>query len=120
MGGHGHVAKIVAAVESTLAHHGVTVDGLWFFATAESYRARLQRRGFVRAISLFERPTALPGDISGWLETFLQSQLLALPTMVRPMVVSAIVDELRPKLCDSSGRWSADYVRLRFRADKLT
>jgi len=119
MGGHGNVATILAAVESALARHGVTVRGLWFFPTAESYRARLQRRGFVvRAISLFERPTPLPGDISGWLETFLQAHLLALPTKVRPMVVSAIVDELRPKLCDPSGQWNADYVRLRFRADK--
>lgn len=28
------------------------------------------------------------------------------------------MERLRPELCDAEGRWTADYVRLRFAADK--
>ena len=46
----------------------------WFFPTAEDYRGRLERHGFaVDSIALFPRPTPLPGDVTGWLETFAES-----------------------------------------------
>ncbi len=37
----------------------------------EAYRAKLDAAGFaVRQIALIPRPTPIPGDIAGWLETF--------------------------------------------------
>jgi len=36
----------------------------------------------------------------------------------RAAFIDEVREALRPDLCDSSGKWFADYVRLRFAADK--
>jgi hypothetical protein len=36
------------------------------------------------------------------------------PEGERPAFLAAVTEALRPRLCDAEGRWSADYVRLRF------
>jgi hypothetical protein len=33
-------------------------------------------------------------------------------------LLQEVKDRLRPDLCDAEGNWTADYVRLRFAADK--
>ncbi|MGH7899608.1 MAG: SAM-dependent methyltransferase, partial [Candidatus Binatia bacterium] len=91
----------------------------WFFPTVEDYGARLRERGFsVRSIALIPRPTPLPGDVVGWLETFAESFTSALPVAERPAFLEEVKEALRPELCDAAGRWTADYVRLRFAALK--
>ena len=120
-GGAGCVATIEAALLDGLARRGI--DGRtvhpWYFPTVEDYGARLAARGFaVEYIALIPRPTPLPGDITGWLETFTESFTAALPAAERPAFVDEVREALRPRLCDSNGQWTADYVRLRFRAIK--
>jgi len=119
MGGHGCVATIVAALTDAMAARGIdaTAHNPWFFPTADDYRERLERHGFaVDAISLFARPTPLPGDAIGWLETFAESFLVPVPVEARPAFLADVRDALRPKLADAEGKWTADYVRLRFAA----
>jgi len=121
MGGDGCVATIVAALSAALARRGHDARALnpWYFPTATEYRARLEARGFVvQSSALIPRPTALAGDVTGWLETFAESFSTALPAGERPAFLAEVQEALRPKLCDASGRWTADYVRLRFRAAK--
>jgi hypothetical protein len=36
----------------------------------------------------------------------------------RAAFLDEVRETLRPDLCDSAGKWFADYVRLRFAADK--
>ena len=120
-GGHGCVATIAAALLAALERRGA--DGAaanpWYFPTVEDYRARLQARGFhVSSIALIPRPTPLPGDITGWLETFAESFTAVLPVGERPAFIAEVREALRPKLCDAEGNWTADYVRLRFAARK--
>lgn len=120
-GGHGGVAKIVAALYSALARRGVDGAALnpWYFPTVEDYRKRLQAHGFaVTSIVLIPRPTLLPGDIAGWLETFAEVFVHALPASARNQFISEVRELLRPQLCDERGNWTADYVRLRFAATK--
>jgi hypothetical protein len=64
------------------------------------------------------RPTPLPGDITGWLETFAQSFTATLTAADRPAYLAEIQEVLRSELCDPDGKWTADYVRLRFYANK--
>ena len=121
MGGHGCVARIRAALIAALDRRGI--DGAaadpWYFPTAEDYGARLAAQGFrVHLITLFPRPTPLPGDVVGWLETFAQTFSATLPPAERPAYLSEVRDALRPTLCDASGQWTADYVRLRWKAVK--
>lgn len=120
-GGHGCVATIARALEEALARRGIDAATVnpWYFPTAEEYRARLEARGFaVRSIALFPRPTPLPGDVTGWLETFAESFTSALPAAERRTFLREMQERLRPDLFDTEGRWTADYVRLRFAADK--
>jgi SAM-dependent methyltransferase len=118
-GGRGCVARIVAAVRAALARQGVDERGIqpWYFPGDDEYRARLEAHGFVvRSIALIPRPTLLPGDVGEWLETFAQAFLDA--ARDRAALLDAVRAELRPHLCDADGRWTADYVRLRFVATK--
>jgi trans-aconitate methyltransferase len=118
-GGHGCIARIESALKAALGRRGL--DGAsvnpWYFPTTEDYRERLESRGFkVDYIALIPRPTPLPGDISDWLETFCESFLSLLPEGERAGYIEEVREVLRPELCDSHGRWTADYVRLRFSA----
>jgi len=118
-GGHGNVATIVAALGSALAARGGSAPSPWYFPRPEEYGKLLEARGFeVGVIGLFPRPTLLPGDIGGWLETFAQPYISCLPAVERKEFVAEVVDALRNVLCDASGAWKADYVRLRFAAAK--
>ena len=120
-GGAGCVAAIEAALLAALARRGIDGRSVhpWYFPTVEEYSARLEARGFaVDSIALIPRPTPLPGDIFGWLETFAESFMSPIPNAERPAFLTEVRDALRPQLCDAAGRWTADYVRLRFKARK--
>src|SRR5205807_4856938 len=119
LGGQGCVARIVAALRAGLAAQGVDPAPIrpWYFPTDDEYRGRLEAGGFrVRSIALFPRPTPLPGDIGDWLETFGEAFLAA--ARDRAALLEAVRAELWPHLCGADGRWTADYVRLRFAAAK--
>jgi len=120
-GGHGCVAKIRKALVEALNRRGVKGEAasLWYFPTVEDYSQQLIRGGFVVSyIALIPRPTPLPGDITGWLETFAESFTTTLPPAERPSYVAEVREALRPELCDAEGKWTADYIRLRFAANK--
>ena len=120
-GGHGCVAKIKKALVEALDRRGINGEAAspWFFPNVEEYSRHLTNRGFViNYIALIPRPTPLPGDITGWLETFAESFTSTLPPAERPSCIAEVREALRPELCDAEGKWTADYVRLRFRANK--
>jgi len=89
----------------------------WYFPSLDEYRARLSAGGFrVDFIALVRRPTLLPGDIGGWMETFGQCFMSTLAPDARSAWVDEVREALRPQLCDADGRWIADYVMLCFAA----
>jgi SAM-dependent methyltransferase len=121
LGGSGCVAKIKKALVEALNRRGLDGEGAvpWYFPTVEEYSGLLKRAGFsVRYAVLVPRPTPLPGDVTGWLETFAESFLTRLPSAERPVYVAEVREVLRPLLADTEGKWTADYVRLRFVAIK--
>jgi SAM-dependent methyltransferase len=120
-GGHGCVAKIKKALVGALNRRGLDGEAAvpWYFPTVEEYSALLKNAGFaVSTIALIPRPTPLPGDVTGWLETFGESFTVSLPPAERPAYIAEVREALRPELADSEGKWTADYVRLRFAAIK--
>ncbi len=118
-GGHTNVAAIATAFRAVLQHHGLTVPALWFYPSSDEYRAILEANGFeVTFINSFARPTPLPTGMEGWLETFRGPMLSSHPPALQTQIIGEIVDLLRPSLCDRSGRWTADYVRLQVEAVK--
>lgn len=121
MGGAGNVAQIIAALVAALDRRGI--DGRkavpWYFPTPAEYRGRLEARGFaVRYIELIPRPTPLPGEMADWLEIFAENFLAQVAPAERPELLAEVSEALRPALADGEGRWTADYVRLRFAAQK--
>ncbi len=120
-GGYGNVGKITSALESALASRGKAVACPWYFPRSAEYRRLLEAAGFnVKTIKLFSRPTRLPGDVGDWLKTFAHAYTAILPEEDRPGFITEVVNELRGPLCDEQGNWIADYVRLRFSAEKGT
>ncbi len=122
MGGEGNVEAIRSALADALACRGVDADALspWYFPTPAEYRKCLEEAGFdVRTMRLVPRPTALPTGIDGWLETFAEGFLSALPEAGRPAFLADVRARLEPRLKDADGGWTADYVRLRFAACKV-
>ena len=120
MGGHGNVETIHSALIEELEALGYNARDAspWYLPTAEEYRVRLSKAGFdVRSISLFPRPTRLPGDMLDWLRTFAGPFTALLPPSgEREQYLRRVRERVRPHLCDATGHWTADYVRLRFEA----
>lgn len=121
MGGAGCIATVIAALHDALARRGI--DGArvnpFYFPTAADYAGRLAARGFrVDSIVSTSRPTSLPDDMEGWMETFFESFSAALPATERAAFVREVAEAMRPTLYDAEGGWTADYVLLRFAATK--
>jgi len=120
MGGHGCAAAITVALCATLQERGLSnpADLIpWYFPTPDEYQARLEAAGFaIEHIALIPRPTPLPTGMRGWLDTFAIPFAKALPEHERGEFLDEVTKKLRPVLCDSNGRWTADYMRLRFLA----
>ncbi len=118
-GGGDNVAQVVAAITSVLARHGLSAAerNPWYFPGDLEYRDLLERLGFVvQRISLHPRPTVLPGDLMEWLQLFASPFLADLAEAARNARLREVRDLLAPTLCDNSGRWTVDYVRLRLHA----
>ena len=122
LGGHGCVGAITVALMATLERRGIA-DAVslipWYFPTVDEYEIRLRRAGFVpQSVQLLPRPTPLPTGMRGWLETFANPFCAVLASHERGDFLDEVTAMLRPVLCDSQGRWTADYMRLRFAAIK--
>jgi len=118
-GGQGNVAAICTALLAARKSLGYpALERLpWYFPSAEAYRQKLRAHGFsVDSIELFGRPTTLPADIRGWLDTFAGRFLSDVEPDDRAPLLDEVRELLAPSLCDEAGTWTADYVRLRFRA----
>src|SRR5262249_14657897 len=119
MGGHGCVAAITVALLTVLQRRGIDTESVipWYFPTVDDYRARLEHGGFaVDYIELIPRPTPRPHPMKGCRETFAEPLFKQLAADQRAAARAEAIGLLRPVLCDEQGRWTADYIRLRFAA----
>lgn len=118
-GGQGNVLSVRVALSAVLAHHGIDAFTLdpWYFPSDEQYKRKLEAHGFVvDSIALVHRPTALPTDMGGWLDTFAVSYLKDLPQELQEQVRAETVAALETNLTCDDGVQRVDYVRLRFQA----
>jgi SAM-dependent methyltransferase len=118
MAGHGNLAAVRVAFMTVLARHGHCdgEEGVNCYPTPKAYQQRLERNGFhVERIALIPRPTPLPDSgMEGWLRTFRRGVLAEVPELLRETVVQETAAMLAPILRDEEGKWTADYIRLRF------
>jgi trans-aconitate methyltransferase len=122
-GGYGCIGKIRTALVQALERRGLDGETRvpWYFPTPGDYATRLECAGFrVDSIALIPRPTPLPGDMIGYLETFAQCFFHGMTDAAREEYLQEVRATLEPQLRDSNGIWIADYVRLRFAATRAT
>jgi len=113
------VVSVLAALTKARQRRGLAPVNPWYFPSVEEYRQLLEEAGFqVPVIQLIPRPTVLPGELRGWLETFAGS-FLSTEEAEREEMIAEITEELAPTLRDDFGKWTVDYVRLRFVACKV-
>jgi SAM-dependent methyltransferase len=120
-GGQGNTQRVVRALVAGLVARGVAGAAAipWYFPSPGEYATRLERAGFrVEVMYHFDRPTPLPGDVLDWIATFCDSFTRGLSEQARTGYLHEVRAELAQELCDASGTWVLDYVRLRFRAQK--
>ena len=120
-GGHGNVAAINTAIRGVLAKNGFDWDGKKpvTYPSVQKFKTVLEEAGFeVPYMELIPRPTPLPTGIRGWIETFGSPFLEDAEPEARRGLVDEIENLLAPALRDEFGNWTADYVRLRFKATK--
>lgn len=120
-GGAGCIATIRSALTAALERRGLDARSVdpWYFPTDLEYAKKLKAHGFtVRFITLFPRPTPLPGEAAAWLETFAQPFLGAVAAADRPALIAEVCDAMRPALYSPDTGWTADYIRLRFAAER--
>ena len=121
LGGAGNVASVLRVLEPAVRQRGLDFQALnpWYFPSVEEYRRQLAAQGFViNTIALIPRPTPLPGGLVAWLETFAQSFVAPFSGSERAQILTEVEDGCRSTLCDTQGKWTVDYVRLRFSATK--
>jgi len=120
MGGHGNIAAVFTAIRAVLMRRGLTPNDAHprTYPTVDAHAERLVAAGFVvEEIALIPRPTPLPTGLRGWLDVFFAPFAgQALEPDDRDRAKAEIVELCAPSLEDERGRWTADYVRLRWRA----
>lgn len=121
-GAHGNVRNIREALHAETSASGKDAGALdpWFFPTEKTYLQQLTNAGFsISRHECFTRPTPLPGDISGWIETLARPFVHAFDEGAsRRAFIAGVRERLSPALQNADGSWTADYVRLRFVATK--
>lgn len=120
-GGQGNVETIRAALHAGLERRGIDpwAADPWYYPSPREYTGLLNQHGLrVDYIELIPRPTKLPGDILGWLEIFAQPFMQSVTESKRSAYLAEVKHALEPALRDKQGVWTADYVRLRFKATK--
>ncbi len=120
-GGQGNVATLVGAMSRVFKRHSEfgKFDNPWYFPGAEEYQQKLQNNGFhVNYIELIPRPTPLDSGVEEWLKIFSSGITKNLNQEQKIQFLNEVESLVKPHLL-IEGKWVADYVRLRFFAQKV-
>jgi hypothetical protein len=120
-GAKGNVETVRSALHEALRRRGIDPVAIdpWYFPSAEDFSNLLVNSTFtVRSIDVIQRPTKLPGELVDWLKIFAQPFTNAVEEDYRQSFLNEVCQRSETALRDSEGRWTVDYVRLRFTAIK--
>jgi trans-aconitate methyltransferase len=118
-GGQGNVQTIRSALHGALRRRGVDPIAIdpWYYPSTEDFSKLLVNSGLiVHYIEIIPRPTQLPGELLDWLEIFAQPFTNAVEKGGRQSFLDEVCGRSESALRDVDGRWTVDYVRLRFAA----
>lgn len=119
--GSAHAALVRQALHGALERRSIDWTDLerWYLPSAHEYQQVLEQAGFhVSHISWFEQPLVLDVPIAKWIEDCCGHYLEAVPQAMRGAFLEEVTEDLLRDLQDSSGGWTVDATRLRFRAHR--
>ena len=93
----------------------------FYFPTIGEYSAMLEQAGFlVRSAVLFDRPTELNGEngLYDWIRMFVKTPFTGMDDALCEDIINSAVSQLEAELF-KNGKWYADYVRLRCKAEAI-
>jgi trans-aconitate methyltransferase len=120
-GGHGNIAAITTALYAILEQHGFPAKERyhWNFPSKQEFESRLVQAGFVNIeVQVIPRPTPLPTGIRGWLNTMANPFFEGINPDQKEKLLDEVEKLLSHSLQDKTGEWFADYLRLRFTAQR--
>lgn len=120
-GSYGNVQTLVEAIDDVFKRYpeyGNFVNP-WYFPTIEEYQNKLEEHGFkVQSIEIIARPTPLQSGLQEWLKIFAAGIIENLDLRQQELFLNAVEEITKPHLLIDN-QWIADYVRLRFSAQKI-
>jgi 2-isopropylmalate synthase len=121
-GGSGNIQTLIEAM-SEVASRSSAIQRYrnpWYFPTDKEYREALEQNGFkVDYIELIPRPTPLKSGIQQWLKIFANHAIASMPPETEQSFLADVEKKVTSKLYSDQEGWQADYVRLRFIAQKI-
>jgi len=120
-GGFGNIAAIRTAIIAVAAQYNMPLKaGPESYLTAHDAQTFLQKAGFKLVKSeLSPRQTHLQNGMEGWLRVFREPFLKQFDQgKVRDKIIEQVLAMLEGQLKTPNEQWFADYVRLRFIAQK--
>ena len=120
-GGYGNNALIHGELQKAFLQYGYSYEMPFYFPTIGEYASLVEQAGFqVRYAVLFDRLTELKGEqgLKDWIDMFVKTpfHVITNPEETENIKTMAI-QNLKPHLY-KSGKWYADYVRIRMKAYK--
>ena len=123
-GGKGNVALLRKAARAALLElTGRDIPDTFYFPSPAEYATLLEKNGFrVEALWHFDRPTPLEGadGAANWLRMFGGAIFHGVESDVREAACQRAQELLRSSVLYSEGAWTADYVRLRVVARRMS
>ncbi len=121
-GGFGNIAAIRTAIIAVAGQYNMPIEaGPETYLTDQDAQTLLQKAGFKLIKSeLCPRQTHLPNGMAGWLRVFRDPFFKQFEQgSVRDKIIDQVLTMLEGQLKTPNEQWFADYVRLRFIAQKI-
>lgn len=120
-GGFGCAEKVHSELRRIFGEKGLNYKFNFYFPTIGEYAPLLERAGLrVKYAVLFDRPTLQKGDkgLEDWIRMFNMAAFNGVSEEMTQEIINEAEESLKPILC-KDGKWYIDYVRIRFRCEKI-
>lgn len=118
-GGFGCAEQVHSALEKIFSERGFVYPRTFYFPTVGEYAPLLEAAGLqVKYAVLFDRPTLQKQGLEGWIRMFDMAAFAGIKEETAASMIHEAEERLEPILCQD-GRWYVDYVRIRFRCEKV-
>lgn len=118
-GGFGCAERVHSVLNAIFAERGHKYVKNFYFPTVGEYAPVLEKAGLrVKFATLFDRPTYQQGGLEGWIRMFNMAPFEGMSNEEINEIIFEAEKRLANVLC-KDGKWYVDYVRIRFRCERV-